>query len=86
MQDHPPKGRPDYHDPTAGFGGAPQAYSALTLRAVLAGVGLVMCGLGAAATAVIGDPGWVIAFSVLGAIALIDLAVIAFRKHRGEPG
>jgi hypothetical protein len=40
-------GLPDYHDPTAGIGGAPQAYSALTLRLVLASFGLVVCGSGA---------------------------------------
>ena len=30
------RGLPEYHDPTAGFGGATPARSALTLRAVLA--------------------------------------------------
>ena len=34
------RGLPGYHDPTAGFGGAAPARSALTLRAVLAGFGL----------------------------------------------
>src|SRR3954464_1359130 len=37
------QGLDDYHDPTAGFGGAPPARSALTLRAVLAAFGLVFC-------------------------------------------
>jgi hypothetical protein len=37
------RGLPGYHDPTAGFGGAAPARSALTLRAVLAGFGLVFC-------------------------------------------
>jgi len=37
------RGLYDYHDPTAGFGGAPPARSALTLRAVLAAFGLVFC-------------------------------------------
>ena len=36
-------GLPDHHDPTAGFGGAAPARSALTLRAVLAAFGLVFC-------------------------------------------
>src|SRR3954452_24265020 len=40
------RGIPDYHDPTAGFGGAPPARSALTLRAWLAGFGLVVCLVG----------------------------------------
>ena len=30
------RGLPDYHDPTAGFAGAPPARSALTLRLILA--------------------------------------------------
>src|SRR4051812_50081391 len=37
------RGLPDYHDPTAGFAGAPPAQSALTLRAVLAVFGLLVC-------------------------------------------
>ena len=40
-------GLPDYHDPTAGFGGAAPAQSALTLRAWLAGFGVVVCIVGA---------------------------------------
>src|SRR5438270_313538 len=36
-----PRGLPGYHDPTAGFGGSTPARSALTLRAVLAGFGLL---------------------------------------------
>ena len=39
-EDHE-RGLPGFHDPTAGFGGAPPAQSALTLRLVLAGFGLV---------------------------------------------
>jgi hypothetical protein len=35
------RGLPDYHDPTAGFGGAAPTYSALTFRAVLAAFGLL---------------------------------------------
>lgn len=41
--------RDDYHDPTAGIGGAPPARSALTLRLVLAGWGFLICALAAAA-------------------------------------
>jgi hypothetical protein len=73
--------QPDYHDPTAGFGGAPPARSALTLRAVLAVFGfVVMTGLGviallrdATALAVIA---WVIALT-----ALVDLVVVLRRKR-----
>ena len=34
------RARPGYHDPTHGIGGAPPARSALTLRLVLAAVGV----------------------------------------------
>jgi uncharacterized membrane protein len=45
--------RPDYHDPTAGIGGAPAAASALTLRLVLALFGcVVLAALGGIALAV----------------------------------
>src|SRR3954467_12482884 len=44
------RGLPDYHDPTAGFGGAAPARSALTLRLVLAVFGLIVC--------VVGGPRW----------------------------
>lgn len=43
--------REDHHDLTAGVGGAAPARSALTLRLVLAGVGLVLCAAAAAAGA-----------------------------------
>jgi len=43
------RAREDYHDPTAGFAGAPPARSALTLPLILASFGLPACGLGAAA-------------------------------------
>ena len=80
------QGLPDYHDPTAGFGGAPPARSALTLRAVLAGFGLVFCAV--AAVVLIGAglvaPGVVLA--ALAVIALADLAWVIHRKRRGEPG
>jgi Flp pilus assembly protein TadB len=80
------RGLPDYHDPTAGFGGAPPAYSALTLRAVLAGFGLVFCTVAAviminAKIVVLG-----VVFAVLAAIALVDLVWVLHRKRRGEPG
>jgi hypothetical protein len=80
------RGLPDYHDPTAGIGGAAPAYSALTLRAVLAAFGLVFA-VGAAWI------GFANAFPLLGwsmvviaVIALGDLAWVLYRKWRGEPG
>jgi hypothetical protein len=80
------QGLDDYHDPTAGFGGAPPARSALTLRAVLAAFGLVFCA-GAAWIAFAAGwslVGWVLA--VVAVIALVDLVVVLNRKRRGEPG
>jgi hypothetical protein len=80
------RGLPDHHDPTAGFGGAPPARSALTLRAVLAAFGVVFA-VGAAWI------GFANAFPLLGwsmvalaAIALADLVWVLYRKWRGEPG
>jgi Flp pilus assembly protein TadB len=81
------QGLPDYHDPTAGFAGAPPAQSALTLRLVLAVFGLVVCTAGGIAFLAAGMPVWAaIVLFVLAAIALVDIVVIARRKARGEPG
>jgi membrane protein implicated in regulation of membrane protease activity len=81
------RGLPDYHDPTAGFGGAPPAQSALTLRLVLAGFGLVVCVAGGIVLLVAGVPVWIaVVLFVLAGVALVDLAVVARRKARGEPG
>jgi Flp pilus assembly protein TadB len=81
------RGLPDHHDPTAGFGGAPPAQSALTLRLVLAAFGLVVSVAGGIAVLTAGLPVWTaVALFVLGGVALIDLAVVARRKARGEPG
>jgi hypothetical protein len=81
------RGLPDHHDPTAGLGGAAPARSALTLRLVLAAFGALFCvlaGLGWLATDL---PSWpAVVLLVLGAIAVVDLVVIARRKARGEPG
>jgi Flp pilus assembly protein TadB len=80
-------GLPDHHDPTAGLGGAPPAQSALTLRLVLAVFGLVVCLAGGIAFLGVGAPPWVaIALFVLAGVALVDIAVVARRKARGEPG
>ncbi|NLG23113.1 MAG: ABC transporter ATP-binding protein [Actinomycetales bacterium] len=82
-----PQGRPDYHDPTGGFGGAPPAHSALTLRLVLAILGLVICVGGIIWTLAVDGPLWlVIALAVLLVVTVIDIAVITARKRRGEPG
>jgi hypothetical protein len=80
------RGLYDYHDPTAGFGGAPPARSALTLRAVLAAFGLVFCAGAAWASFAAGWSlaGWL--FVVVAMIALVDLVVVLNRKRRGEPG
>jgi hypothetical protein len=81
------RGLPDYHDPTAGFGGAPPARSALTLRLVLAVFGLVVCVAGGVWVLAADLPLWAgVVLFVLAATALIDIVVIARRKARGEPG
>jgi hypothetical protein len=91
MTPHDPEdygaGRPDHHDPTAGFGGAPPASSALTLRAFLAVFGLVVCVGGAVAVWVITHAvAATVFFALLAVAAAIDLAVVVGRKRRGEPG
>jgi Flp pilus assembly protein TadB len=81
------RGLPDYHDPTAGFGGAAPARSALTLRLVLAVFGLLVCVGGGVAVLAVGAPAWAaVVLFVLAAVALIDMVVIIRRKARGEPG
>jgi membrane protein implicated in regulation of membrane protease activity len=61
--------------------------SALTLRLVLAVFGLVVCVAGGIAFLVAGLPVWTaVVLFVLGAVALVDIGVIARRKARGEPG
>jgi hypothetical protein len=81
------RGLPDYHDPTAGFAGAPPAQSALTLRLVLAAFGLVVCIAGGILFLAAGLPVWTaVVLFVFGAVALVDLVIIIRRKARGEPG
>jgi hypothetical protein len=82
----PTRGRPDYHDPLAGIGGAPPAYSALTLRLVLATFGLVTCSGGAVVAGVQGAPVLAVVLAVAALIAAVDIVVIVRRKRRGEPG
>lgn len=80
------RGLEDYHDPTAGFGGAAPARSALTFRAVLAAFGLLFCAGAAWISFASGWSlvGWLLA--VVAVIALVDLVVVLNRKRRGEPG
>src|SRR4051794_27536642 len=77
--DKPPN-RPhyaDYHDPLAGIGGAPPAYSALTLRLVLAIFGLLVCTAGAIGLGYAGAPiVIVIILAALAVSAAVDIAVI----------
>jgi hypothetical protein len=81
------RGLPDYHDPTAGFGGAPPAQSALTLRLILAVFGVLISVAGALIFLAVGVPVWVaVVFFIFAAIALVDLMVVIRRKARGEPG
>jgi hypothetical protein len=81
------RGLPDHHDPTAGIGGAPPAYSALTLRLVLAGFGLLFCTISAVWLYVVDGPLLVVLLLLLLAVvAVVDLVVIIRRKRRGEPG
>jgi Family of unknown function (DUF6343) len=80
------RGLDDYHDPTAGIGGASPARSALTLRLVLAAFGLVFCA-GAAWFAFAAGLEWLgVVLVILAVIALVDLGWVAYRKRRGEPG
>ena len=73
----------DYHDPTAGIGGAPPARSALGLRLVLACFGVVVCSAGAVAFAVIDQPVLCACFAALAAVAVVDMAVV-IRRQRNE--
>lgn len=80
------RGLPGYHDPTAGIGGTIPGRSALTLRAWLAGFGLLVSAGGAivlinADLVILG-----MLVAVLAAVALVDLGWVLHRKRRGEPG
>jgi hypothetical protein len=80
------RGLDDYHDPTAGVGGAAPARSALTLRLVLAAFGLLFCGVTSVIAARADLPVLAIVLGILAVAALVDLVVVARRKARGEPG
>jgi hypothetical protein len=65
------------------------AYSALNLRLLLAGFGLVVCAVGAVVLFATGHPGFGGVVAVLGVVALVDLVVVQRRRalrRRGEPG
>jgi membrane protein implicated in regulation of membrane protease activity len=54
---------------------------------VLAAFGLVVCVAGGILLLAAGAPLWIaVVLWVLGAVALVDLVVVARRKARGEPG
>ncbi|SFA92814.1 hypothetical protein SAMN05216266_102254 [Amycolatopsis marina] len=80
------QGLPDYHDPTGGFGGAAPAYSALTLRIVLASIGLLLALAAGVYFATQGVTWAVIALGVFALASAIDLGWVIHRKRRGEPG
>jgi hypothetical protein len=69
----------DYHDPTAGIGGAPPARSALGLRLVLALFGFVVCVAGAVAFGIVGLPAGAVVLAVLAVAAAIDAVVVVRR-------
>ena len=71
---------PDYHDPTAGFMGAPPAFSALNLRLMLAAFGVVVCIGGAIAFAVAGLWLPVVLLVLLAIGAIVNLVVVNRRR------
>src|SRR4051812_50052200 len=80
------RGLEDYHDPTAGFGGAAPARSALTLRAVLATLRLVFCAGAARISFAPGRTlvGWPVAVGA--GIQLVGFVGVRDRKQPGAPG
>lgn len=91
MRRHDGEGRQeprlDYHDPTAGIGGAPPAASALALRAWLATTALALCLAGIVATVVVSGPvALTVVLAVVGLTAVADLSIIATRTRRRRSG
>lgn len=80
------RGLPGYHDPTAGYAGSVPGRSALTLRAWLAGFGLVFCAVAAVLLFVAELVGLAVVLAVLAMVAAVDLGWVLHRKRRGEPG
>lgn len=74
-------------DPWTAGGDLPPARSALTLRMVLAGVGLLSGLVGVGVVLILGMPrGFAVFFGFIALTAVVDLLVVALRKARGEPG
>lgn len=80
------RGLPGYHDPTAGYAGSTPGRSALTLRAWLAGFGLVFSAVAAVLLFMTGLTGLGVLLAVLAVVAAADLGWVLHRKRRGEPG
>lgn len=80
------RGLPGYHDPTANIAGSTPGRSALTLRAVLAVFGLVVCAVGAVLALRAGLAWFAVTLGVIAVVALVDLGWVLYRKYRGEPG
>ncbi|MQA17008.1 MAG: hypothetical protein GEV09_23620 [Pseudonocardiaceae bacterium] len=80
------RGLPGYHDPTAGYAGSTPGRSALTLRAWLAGFGLVFCAIAAALLFMVELVALAVILIVLAVVAAVDLGWVLHRKRRGEPG
>jgi hypothetical protein len=79
--------RLDYHDPTAGVGGAAPAASALTLRLLLAGTALACCVAGIVLDVVLDGPiALIVVLVVVALTTVLDVMIIVSRKRRGEPG
>jgi membrane protein YdbS with pleckstrin-like domain len=77
----------DYHDPTAGIGGAPAAASALTLRILLASAAVVACVAGIVLTILVSGPAaLIVLLAIVAATAIVDLWVITLRRRRGRSG
>lgn len=78
--------RDDYHDPTAGWAGAPPARSALTLRLLLAVFGVLTCTAAAVAFVIVVDePAIAGILAALALVALIDAIVVTARKRTESP-
>ena len=84
--DHYRHGLEDYHDPTAGVGGAPPARSALTLRLWLAVFGFVFFAFVTLTANQAGLTWLVVVAAVLGVLAAENIVWVLQRKRRGEPG
>jgi hypothetical protein len=80
------QGLEDYHDPTAGIGGAPPARSALTLRLLLAGFGFVVFAVATILFWSADAPGGALVCAMLAVVAAVNVGWVARRKRRGEPG